>query len=206
MIERRNFLLLAGASLFSSPSFSQIKSAEIEAPLGLQWGASVEDLSAQGINLKKLASEDFGASFIAENISKSLTDQSVSMLSFGYNNKLWRLLMASRDFANDPHGNAVQSRYNKLLQSLTEKYGTPKSTHRLGDSIYAEPQYFLSGIRNGRSTWHSSFFTPKLYIELSIRASNSSTGYWSIIYQYMPLWGEFQIAKEQSEKNRLNST
>lgn len=203
MIERRHVISLAVASLLLASGVARAQSAELGAPLGLRWGASIEDTKADGVELKEFPGKDFGVSFVATKLTKTLADQNATLLSFGLNNKLWRIVMISRDYNNDPGGNAIVERYSELSASLKEKYGAPSTVHRLGDSIYSQPRYFLSGIRGGESKWYSNYKTPDLHVQLAITATDGSTGAWRLIYEYVPLSIIFGAAKKNSEKDKL---
>src|SRR5690348_15357816 len=114
-----------------------------DAPLGFAWSASVNSVKEAGIELKESGGDAYGVGFAAYKISKALADQDATLLSFGHNDKLWRIVVISKEFSNDPMGTSVRNRYQELLGILSEKYGKPAVHHTLGDSIYSEPKYFL---------------------------------------------------------------
>ena len=174
-----------------------------EAPLGLHWSASAETLKQAGIDLKESGSDDFGVGFVAQKVPEGLSDQETTLLSFGYNDKLWRIVIVSKSFPNDPTGIAVRNRYAGLVRILSEKYGKPKVHQILGGLIYSEPQYFLAGIEGGNSFWYSNFETSDLFIQIGILAATSSDARWRIIYEYKPLKETFVRAKKGREKGRL---
>jgi len=204
MISRRSAIyLLTGCTSVAVHCEAFGKPETVAAPLGLQWGAPSEDIRHEGIELKAVHNTDYGVSFTAVKMSKSLSDQEGAMLSFGMNDALWRILIFSRNYANDPSGVALIARYAELSASLKEKYGKPRIFHRLGDSIYSESRYFLSGIRGGDTKWFSNFSTADLNIQIGLSASDGSTGSWHIIYEYKPLEAAFEKSKKSSEKDKL---
>lgn len=201
---RGHVLALVVAITFLSPiEAAHTEDIQENAPLGLRWGMSTDELRRDGVELTDFKSKEFGNSFIAVKLNRALADQDAALLSFGYNDKLWRIVINGRDYRNDPSGNSVMSRYNELSAILTEKYGKPKAVHRLGGSIYSEPRYFLAGIRGGESKWFSDFKTPELLVQIGVTASDSSTGSWRLIYEYRPLLKEFERSKRGSEKDKL---
>lgn len=203
MIKRRSFFLIVAATLLAVCSSAQGQTPSSTAPLGLKWGSSVEAMRAEGIELKEFPSKEYGISFIATKLNKTLADQSTTFLSFGLNNKLWRVVIVSRDFNNDPSGSAVVGRYSELAASLKEKYGKPTTVQQLGGSIYSQPRYFLSGIRGGESKWYSNYKTPDMQIQLGLIASDGSTGAWRLIYENLPLSMIFEASKKDNEKEKL---
>jgi hypothetical protein len=177
---------------------------QTEAPFGLVWGQSESQVRALGVVLKEYQSKDYGKSFFATELPRALADQETAILSFGHDDKLWRIVAIGRANDRDPMGGSVKSRYNELREVLTEKYGRPTSVHRLGDSIYAEAEYFLSGIRQGKSFWYSSFeASSNVSAELAITASDSSTSRWRIIFEEKNLRRAFDASKKLQEKKVL---
>jgi hypothetical protein len=157
-------LISIAAIAISSVGSSALAQVPVnDAPIGLVWGSSISEIQAKGIELKEIEGTDFGKSYIASKMERALADQSAALLSFGFNDKLWRVLITSRPFSEDPAGSAVVTRYNELSGLLSEKYGKANQNHRLGESIYAQSAYFLAGIRGGQSKWFTNFDTPILF-------------------------------------------
>ncbi len=191
-------LLVGGIIGGSSPALSQT-----EAPFGVKWGASAEEIRSLGVDLKEVASKTFGTGYQASSLPKILNDQESTLLSFGFSNKLWRMIAVSKSAANDPYGAAIKSRYEELRGILSEKYGNPKSVHNLGGSIYSQPKYFLAGLRGGKSSWFSDFKAGDIELQLGLGATDSSTGHWRMIYEFVPLRGPFEIDRKRAEKGAL---
>lgn len=202
-----NYILsLLSTAVIAICSFSSCALAQApvnDAPIGLVWGSSISETQAKGIELKEIDGVDFGKSYIASKMEKALADQSAALLSFGFNDKLWRVLITSRPFSDDPAGSAVVARYNELAGLLSEKYGKANQNHRLGDSIYAQSAYFLAGIRGGQSKWFTNFDTPNLFIQLGLTATDSSTGSWRLIYESKNFRRDFEASKRSREKGTL---
>jgi hypothetical protein len=174
-----------------------------DAPLGLTWGESASQTRAHGIELSETASREFGMGYVATRLEKSVADQSAVLLFFGYDDRLWRIVINSREFANDPTGYAVLKRYRELSSVLSEKYGSPSEVHRLGDSIFNQQQYFLAGIRGGNTKWYSNFESPNAFVQLGLSADDSSTGRWRLIYENKDLRRNFDLARHSKEKGSL---
>src|SRR5271165_5653488 len=94
------------------------------APFGLKWGMSVADAGALGVKLSNLDDKkNFGISYHATDLPKILPDADFVALSFGFEDKLWRITVIGRNTANDPYGNGVKARYSELVAALSDKYG-----------------------------------------------------------------------------------
>lgn len=187
--------LIAGTSAFAQSTN--------KAPLGLEWGLSQDETRKLGVELGSGTDDSFGKGVALTRLPQAIADAEVVYGSFGYNDKLFRIVIVSKPFANDPFGNGVLNRYTALQGILTEKYGRPAQTHRLGDSIYAEQRYFVSGVQSGRTFWYSNYGTADLSVQLGIIADDGSTARWKIIYENKPLTTMFEQSKRAKEKGSL---
>jgi hypothetical protein len=208
------FMLALGAALpiqalavdppQGAPSNSAASSSAVPAaPFGLEWGLTKEEVEARRIKLSEVQTSEGSQSFTAIGLSKLVAGVETVVVNFGFDNKLWKVTAASEDFPNDPYGFKVKARYSELKEILTEKYGKGKSTHSTGGSIYDQARYFLAGIKGGNN-WHfTTFSAPGLSIELSVRAKDSDTGYWVLIYNSTELAKGYDKAKANREKGAL---
>lgn len=198
----KRIALIAIVWLITSASQLSAQTAS-EGPVGLQWGASVADLQARGIELKEFDSKDFGKSYFASNLDKALSDQSAAVLSFGANDRLWRVAINGKQVTNDPSGSAALERYVELADVLREKYGAPKQNHDRGDRFYSQPSNFVYGVSNGNIRWFSNFETPAVFIQLGLFAPSMSAINWRLIYENKPLRAEFEKSRRSREKGAL---
>ncbi len=180
-----------------------VQDQDSSAPLGLTWGSTLEEVTSQGIELKPAPQNDFGETFIATKLPKALSDQELAILAFGFNDKLFRVMVVSRAHPNDPSGGSLRRRYSDLSAILAEKYGRPSSVESLGPYIYAQAEYFLLGIEGGYTNWHSDFDTQRVKVQLGLVADSSSSGRWRIIFEEKKLRGEFQATRKEKEKGAL---
>lgn len=194
-------LIAFAASCLALPTHAQ--SPATDGPIGLVWGSSSAEVQAKGVELKEIEGTDFGKSYLASKMEKALADQSGALLSFGFNDKLWRVLITSRPFSEDPAGRAALARYDELASLLSDKYGKGTQVHRLGESIYAQSGYFVAGIRGGQSRWFTNFDTSNLFIQLGLTASDSSTATWRLIYENKIFRRDFEASKRSREKGTL---
>lgn len=173
------------------------------APFGLEWGMSTADADALGVKLTPAEKKDGTKYFEATAVPKVLADMEHVFLDFGYSGKLWKIVAISKPFENDPYGGKVLERYTEVLTLLQEKYGKGRSVHKRGDSIYAEPQYFLSGIQQGRSWHYTDFESTNVAVQLAIRARGNDSGFWILFYENRPLALEYEKERKEREKKSL---
>lgn len=174
-----------------------------DAPFGLAWAMSAANIRSLGIDLKDVPATDFGTSYLATKLPKVLSDVERIFVSFGYEDKLWRVATISRPFRNDPSGISVRSRYDELATILGEKYGKGQSSHYQDSELWKKSTEFVMSIKTGRSNWFTNFETTALFIQLGIIADDSDTAQWRIIMENKPLRSNFEAGKKIHERNAL---
>ena len=173
------------------------------APFGLQWGMSSSEVRALGAELKDVRFKEYGASFSAAKLPKIIADVETVVLSFGYNDSLWRISAASKKFENDPYGYRVRARYDELANVLSEKYGRGESREHLSNGMFSKPDDFLMSIHTGNSSVYTDYRTNSLDVQLAIGASDFSTSFYKLIFENKALRSEFEKGKKTHEKNAL---
>jgi hypothetical protein len=162
----------------------QLKAQEAEAPFGLRWGATVDEIKSLGIELQASPSASpYGDTYMASKLPKSIAGQEATLLCFGHNNKLWRVAAISTSFDNDPYGSSAKNRYSELYAVLREKYGNGHSTERIGGSIFSEPNEFVYGIFKNESQWFTNFENLAVFIQLGLFAPDMNSLRWRLIYE-----------------------
>jgi hypothetical protein len=164
-----------------------------DAPFGLTWGMSAEQARDAGVVLKDTTIRGFGITYQVTNLAKIISDAEQVMMSFGYDNKLWRIAAFGKYFKNDPYGSAVKRRYDELSSALSEKYGKGKQSHFTAN-LY-EGSDFIKGIKNGENSWYTDFDNGTFDVELKVSASDLSTSYWAMFFNNKMLRSAFERAK-----------
>lgn len=196
------FLLVLLLLCFTAVAASGEAAEELEAPFGLTWGMSVGQVRALGIEITPLDDEK-GASFSATRLPKMLSDVERVRLNFGFDDKLFKIVAASKSYENDPYGLDVRARYGQLKELLGDKYGKGSSIERLGSSIYREPRHFIYGLYSGESWWLTTYEKGKVEIELSIRGLSTDTGFWVGIFTRTDLEEAYEQALADKERGAL---
>jgi hypothetical protein len=155
--------------------------ADDSAPFGLVWGMSVEQLREAGVDLRALQADDTGVRYSTSNLPKMLADLDEAILSFGRNNRLYRVEAVSRDFLHDIDGSRVKARYEALSRSLAAKYGAGRVTHDI-NKPWDRPEHFLMGLNLGSSRYYTEFESRTVSVRLAIEAKRRDTGVYVLIY------------------------
>ena len=157
--------------------------AETDAPFGLTWGASVEDLKGAGVRLQQRVSDQSGVRFAARDLPKALSDLGEAILSFGKNNMLHKVEAIGEDITNDPDGARLKLRYAALARALAGKYGQGVSRHVI-EEPWTRPNDFLNGIYRGTSYYYTNFTGDNVTVRLEIRATRRGLSNYAIIFQH----------------------
>ena len=109
-------LLLLGLPILAARA-DETNPSSNPAPFGLKWGMSAADAKASGIKLSDLDEKKFGVSYRAADLPKIIPDADLVALSFGFQDKLWRIVVIGQNVMNDPYGSTVKARYSELFSS-----------------------------------------------------------------------------------------
>lgn len=170
-------LLITLLSIFTlSPA-----AAQEEAPFGLSWGMSVGQLREAGVQLRALQADETGARYSTGDLPKMLADLDEVILSFGRNDRLYRVEAVSRDFLHDIDGSRIKPRYDALSRALAAKYGAGKVTHDI-NKPWDRPEHFLMGLYLGSSRYHTGFEGRNVSVRLAIEAKRRDTGVYVLTY------------------------
>jgi hypothetical protein len=176
---------------------------EDTAPFGLRWMASTAEIEALGVALTPMDIAMFGKSFAATNLPKALSDIDAVVLSFGYDDRLWRVVAIGKEFDNDRYGSQAKSRYDQLAASLAKSYTLTNTTHRpSSDSYYGKGDNFAYALSRNEAYWYSIYASPSAEIELSIDANHQDT-YWRLVYSHFEGESSFAAGKADAELDAL---
>jgi len=160
--------------------------ADESAPFGLTWGMSVEKLREAGVQLRPLQDDETGRRYSTHDLPKLLGDIDEVILSFGGNDRLYRIEAISRDYLHDLDGSRTRARYEALSRALAAKYGAGKETHDI-NKPWDSPEHFLMGINLGSSRYYTDFEGKNVAVRLTIKAKRRDIGTYVLIYRHKEL-------------------
>jgi hypothetical protein len=201
--------MLCGALLFAAAVVVQARAQDpamssAGAPFGLSWGISKADAERAGVSLTEVTQPTFGKSFNARNLSKVLTDAELVMLSFGHDDRLWRVAAASRTWQNDSHGHQATYRFQQLVGLLAERYGPGKDISSSPDELaYQKPEYFSYSLFLNKRVQAINWQTKDVDIQLSLRLPSMNDIHYLLIYESRALGAAFRRAHQAREKEAL---
>lgn len=196
---------MAFALLLLVSAGSALAQTEVpDAPFGLKWGVSQEQIKSMGIVLSNESDGNFGHQAEAKKLPKVVGDADHVVLYFGNDDKLFRVVAISNEFNNDKTGIKATSRYDELKSALTERYGKGKSTEYSGGGDYMRQRdNFAYSLKTGDRYHFSTWNAEGVNIELSVRAQDMTTTYWVLIYTENELGKAYEASKKRKEKEAL---
>ncbi|MBK1795475.1 hypothetical protein JHL21_13310 [Devosia sp. WQ 349] len=182
---------------------SNANAQEDAAPFGLRWMASSVEIEALGVALTPMDIATFGKSFAATNLPKAISDLEAVVLSFGYDDRLWRVAAIGNEFDNDKYGSQAKSRYDQLAASLAKSYALTSRSHRpSSDNFYGKADNFAYALSKSEAYWYSLYGSPSAEIELSIGSNHQDT-YWRLVYSHIEGKSSFTARKADAELDAL---
>jgi hypothetical protein len=133
----RTCWLLGLFCLFFHPAFAE------EAPFGLRWGATFEELKGRGISGD--VTEDDGQMRIVQIATLPEAPGSTEFVRLGVDRRygLQRILWVSKDLGDDPTGKKGVALYKTMKRSLSDQFGEPRSAdEEIGESGDFGPNAF----------------------------------------------------------------
>lgn len=186
-----------------------------EAPFGLAWGGSYNQIKSLGVNLVRTEIKDLPNSFFATTLPKDLPGFNQVVISFGENNLLWKITAYSIMLDDTPDASQALQIYRKYYDLLEQKYGnaqqffTPKIStiekvvkNKDGKDTtettkVEEPignKNFLAQLQSGEAELYATFENHKVGAALSINVDGNGKSY--VIINFTNL----EIFKEREQK------
>lgn len=204
MLRRRTAMLTGAGSAVAVFLHPAQATDDAAAPFGLLWGTSSDDVRKAGVTLTPAdGPPTFGKTHSATGLSKVLSDMAGAALSFGHNDKLWRVAAFGRTVGPDPTGSQLLARYQDLASSLAGRYGSGRETDFRDREIWKSPNEYLMSLKMGRARRFTIFSSAIVDVELSIRASDSDQGFYLILYEHHAGARQFELDKKTLEKDTL---
>jgi hypothetical protein len=197
------------ATAITSVAMGKVVAAEqaedtSRAPFGLTWGMTTEEVKKIGATLSELNDKNrFGLSFTAAGLGSVLSDIEAVVLSFGFRDRLFRVVGVGRSQGPDPYGGAVLSRYVELSRILQERYGQGKETDTRDTRLWKEPSEYVMALSQGRANRYITFQTATTDVELSVRANDSDHAYYILFFTNRPGTVEFDADNRRQEREAL---
>ncbi len=183
------------------------------APFGLLWGATYRETLSSGVKLTKTFEKDYINSFIADELPKALPNIRYVVVTFGQDNRLWRVI-AYGDFIQDtPSASKVLEQYNHYYRLLNKKYGNAEQTYNpkinriekiidLGHGktkteIEEIPSTigndnFLAELQNGETDLYSTFYNSNVGAALSVNVDGNGNSYIILEYKNLKIFQDIQ--------------
>ena len=206
MLHRHLAWLIAFVSLLavSSATAQDAKTDRHEsAPLGLTWGMSKADVLALEVELGAEEDGPFGIQAVARNVPRALADSEFIYLFFGFDDRLWRVFIASGEWDNDDYGIRAKKRFDELSALIDQKYGVGHSVIiQPIDDFYSTRERFAYSLSQNKRTHGRLWETDDLTIELALSAKHTDT-YYTLAYEHSDLAKNAREGQKARDKGAL---
>ena len=181
----------------------KIQSKYQQAPLGLYWDATIEEIKTLGFNLKSAEREDYSEVYQVTNPKQNNNTFDIVSAIFGINNHLWCIYAQSYPLDDDSSANEALKLYKKYFKALSVKYGNAKEHYT--PYTYTEEKIegegnnkkitqitkqnpiggknFLKELQEGKASLYASFENNEVGVILSISVDNTGKSFISIDYK-----------------------
>ena len=203
-MNRRHALALALMWVVAVSGLPVLAQDAPPAPFGLSWLASSDQVRSLGVNLSPIEIATFGKSFTATNLPKALSDLDEVYLSFGYDDRLFRVTAFGTENKDDGYGTRVKTRYEELATALTKTY-TAGEIEQItsSDSYFGRPENFAYSIAKNEAYWFRLFTSSVADIELAVVVNGVDDTLWRMIYTHRAAETEFEKSKATQEQDAL---
>ena len=160
-------------------------SAELEAPLGLQWGQTQKQLKAQGVRFSDCENDKGFTQCIAKNLPKPVSFAEGYVLYF--HSGLQRALISGEVITNDAYGTQGKKQFADLKRRLTAKYGKTShdaSLEAVGGKLYNDSDEFYQCLAyDGCGFWVATWRIGEAYVSLQLTGLARGKGRVGITYE-----------------------
>ena len=189
----RIFGLLGVLCLLSSPTFAD------DAPFGLRWGASADELKSHGISGELRSDDGQLRIFQINRLPKGPADTNFVTLAIDRKFGLQRIQWVSQEIGNDPSGARGLSLYRTLKRTLLEQFGEPKSSDEemIGNSTSG---FYRCLAEDGCGAFVTVWRTPETDARLRLMGSSAGNGWLDVVY-LGPDWSDVEIEKHKKPQH-----
>ena len=174
------------------------------APFGLIWGASIGETKNQGILLTPIEEKDYVNNFTATKLPKPIADFDKVDLTFGEENKLWRIIAYGNLLNDDSTASKVLREYKIYSALLAKKYGnkqefftpaqinvTEKNARGQDITVQKEAPLgnpdFLNQLAQGTASLYSTYHNDEVGAALAINVDGDKKSYIVIDYKNLKI-------------------
>lgn len=161
---------------------------------------SRQDVLDLGADLGPVFTSEFGDSVVATGLPKEIPDQHYAVLSFGYDDRLIRVVAVSEGNEHDRTAARVTARYSELAALLAERHQRVKSETHIDENYDADRTAL--GFHNKKNSMYTELRDDDLRIELSIFAVANRT-HWRLIFEYLPAMRDIEDRRKRLDEKAL---
>lgn len=175
---RPSRLLLAALLLLAPRAFAD------EAPFGLRWGSSIEELQNRGI--PGSVQEDDGQIRVFQTDRLKDAPDILDFARLGVDRQygLQRIMWVSKEITDDPTGARGREQYQTIKHMLTEQYGDPKTSDEEvgGSHTYGQNSFYQCLAEDGCGVFVTVWRSYSTDARLRLLGTAAGRGRLEIVY------------------------
>lgn len=131
------------AALFLANAPAMAQNAEKEAPFGLKWGMSEEQLESEGITLTEATREEGVVSYTTSELPRNLSEIDFYQVFFSEKRGLQKITVLGETIKNDARGSKGKETFDYYVDIVSDRYGQPtQEIDYIGIKLYKDPDEF----------------------------------------------------------------
>lgn len=187
--------------VLSSSGMAQKQGEPTPAPLGLKWGMSGKQVAAIGGTLEVEAENGpYGRILTSRALAEQVEGAGLVKLYLGFDDRLWRVVIFSQKYEDDPDARKVMERYAQINEILTVKYG---AGHEIKEFNKMRGRSVAWSIARSFTQIGTYYETDGLFVGLEVKASETNITYWMLFYAHKDMTAAVMKKKKAREKSKL---
>ena len=200
---RNRFLAIEQSKLSEKERAEKIISELQPAPLGLYWGASMQQTKDIGFSLIAAVRKGYQNVYQVKNPQKKDSFFNDVTVIFGAVDKIWCIFAQSQAIEDDNKASETMRIYKKYRNALKEKYGDAEEhfipytymqemvegegkdavVKKIEKTNPMEGENFLAELKEGKAILYSTFNNGKIGVTLSVFVDENNKGHLTIDYK-----------------------
>lgn len=188
-------LVLGLLFLLSTPVFAE------EAPFGLRWGATFEELQNRGFAGDFQQDDGQVKIYQSNKLLNAPESSDFARVAVDRQYGLQRIMWVSKEIADDPSGGKGLELYRTMKQTLTEQYGDPKTSEEeiVGGRAYAANSFYQCLAEDGCGSFVTVWRSFSVDVRLRLLGAATGKGRLEVVY-LGPDWDDVVNASKKKPK------
>jgi hypothetical protein len=171
-----------------------------DAPFGLRWGATFDELKVRGVSGELQQDDGKLLTYQVRKLPKAPNETDVARLNIDRQFGLQRIVWVSKTLSEDPSGQKGLELYQATKQKLSEEYGTPRSADEemAGSQTHGQSSFYQCLAEDGCGVFVTVWRTPDIDARLRLIGTAAGKGWLEIVF-LGPDWDDVATKLEKKK-------